>query len=204
MSLWWDIATHEQYTKENIVPRRLRWDVPINDGLLDQESIDEWYTFFNDKGIEVQLNKVLEQKDAEIKQRKRRKYLRDTNDYQLEQTFKWQVQLKQGRVGSTVSSPHREVRIVSPGREQRLRCPVQRYRSPEMSRMDRGNRNGQGRPYRENNTGLRTPKPWWKNKNKSKSPRLPYWKNSGNRNNQRSHNQSDNQYGNSGSGRKDH
>lgn len=48
-----NIATHEQYIKENIVPRRLRWDVPINDGLLDQESIEEWYKFFNDKGAEL-------------------------------------------------------------------------------------------------------------------------------------------------------
>ena len=123
MSVWWDLTTHDQYIKENIVPRRLRWDLPIMDGLTDKDSIEEWYLFFNTKGMEVQqfllkrkqrkmaninkqisecktllegykdspsfvtltnqLNKVLEQKDMEIKQRKKRKYLRDTHDYKI-------------------------------------------------------------------------------------------------------------------------
>lgn len=32
VSVWWDICTFETYLKENIVPRRLRWDIPTNDG----------------------------------------------------------------------------------------------------------------------------------------------------------------------------
>lgn len=137
----------------------MRWDVPINDGLLDQDSMDEWFKFFNEKGMEVllclikrkqrklsninkqiaecknilegykdsvsfttltnQLNKVLEQKDIEIKQRKKRKYLRDTNYYKLVQAFKWQFNLKDGRGGSMATSPKREVRIMSPRRDLR-------------------------------------------------------------------------------------
>lgn len=43
----------EKYLKDNMVPRKLRWDVPINDGLTGEEDIEEWYTFFNGKGREV-------------------------------------------------------------------------------------------------------------------------------------------------------
>lgn len=50
---WWDIASFEQYTKSKLVPRRLRWDVPPNDGLTDDESIKEWYQFFNNRGQEL-------------------------------------------------------------------------------------------------------------------------------------------------------
>lgn len=53
VSLWWDITTHEQYIKEKTVPRRLRWDIPINDGIIDEDGVSEWYKFFNEKGIEV-------------------------------------------------------------------------------------------------------------------------------------------------------
>lgn len=31
VSLWWDVNTFDRYIKANIVlPRRLRWDVPLN------------------------------------------------------------------------------------------------------------------------------------------------------------------------------
>lgn len=53
INAWWDMATHEKYIKDKLVPRRLRWDVPINDGLVDKESTDEWFHFFNDKGLEL-------------------------------------------------------------------------------------------------------------------------------------------------------
>ena len=53
VSAWWDLTTHEQYIKEGIVPRRLRWDIPINDGLMDNDSSEEWYKFFNEKGLEA-------------------------------------------------------------------------------------------------------------------------------------------------------
>lgn len=45
ISMWWDVTTFDKYIKANIVPRCLRWDVPLNDGLTDQESIDEWFRF---------------------------------------------------------------------------------------------------------------------------------------------------------------
>lgn len=43
----------EKYLKDNMVLRKLRWDVPINDGLVGEEDILEWYVFFNSKGKEV-------------------------------------------------------------------------------------------------------------------------------------------------------
>lgn len=218
VSLWWDIAAHEQYIKDKIVPRRLRWDVPICDGLTDQDATNEWYKFFNDKGLDLvhfalkrkqrklnminqqiaecktildpfketapfssltqQLNKVLEQKDVELKQRKKRKYLRDTNDYQLEQVFNWQINAKQGKTGSIASSPDREVRIVSPRRNTYYRTPERRSRTPETPRYN------QQKQWEQSNThdnGSRTPKPWWRNKTKNKSPRRPYWKNNANK-----------------------
>lgn len=46
INAWWNIATHEKYIKDKLVPRRLRWDVPINNGLADKESTDEWFHFF--------------------------------------------------------------------------------------------------------------------------------------------------------------
>lgn len=66
VSLWWDISTFETYLKESFVPRRLRWDVPPNDGLVDQESNDEWLKFFNDKGLEL-LRFLLERKQRKTK-----------------------------------------------------------------------------------------------------------------------------------------
>lgn len=222
VSLWWDIATHEQYIKDKMVPRRLRWEVPICDGLVDQEGVNEWYKFFNDKGMDLvhfalkrkqrklqiinqhiteckstlepfkdtapfttltkQLNKVLEQKDIEIKQRKKRKYLRDTNDYHLEQVFNWQVNLKQGKTESIASSPEREVRIITPRRESNYRTPERRPRTPDGLKYERQPEIEQSRTYRDDD-GPRTPKPWWKNRTKNKSPRRPYWKNNGNKRN---------------------
>lgn len=215
-----------------MVPRRLRWEVPICDGLVDQDRINEWYTFFNVKGIELvhfalkrkqrklsminqqitecknilepfkdtapfitltkQLNKVLEQKDIELKQRKKRKYLRDSNDYQLEQVFNWQINCKQGKTGSIASSPEREVRIVTPTNNSRYRTPERRSRTPEAVRYERQPEVEQERTHREDN-GPRTPKPWWRNKTKNKSPRRPYWKNNGNRRNNRPYQSSYNQ-----------
>lgn len=139
-----------------------------------------------------------------MKQRKKRKYLRDTNDYQSEEVFNWQLNLKQGKTGSTTSSPEREVRIVTPRRESRYLTPERRrttlekrFRSPEPSRQPREYDNGQERVYRKGNE-LRTPKSWWSNKNKNKLPRRPYFKNHGNRGTHKPHNSSYNQYGNPG------
>lgn len=66
VSLLWDICTFETYLNENIVPRRLRWDVPPNDGLTDPESNEEWFKFFNDKGLEL-LTFLLERKQRKNK-----------------------------------------------------------------------------------------------------------------------------------------
>lgn len=65
MNSWWDIVTHEKYIEDKIVPRRLRWDVTINDGLLDEESINEWHSFFNGKGPEV-LQLLIKRKHRKI------------------------------------------------------------------------------------------------------------------------------------------
>lgn len=45
--------TMEKYLKDDIVPRKLRWDVPLNDGLIGEDDIQEWYMFFNNTGKEV-------------------------------------------------------------------------------------------------------------------------------------------------------
>lgn len=66
VSLWWDITTFEQYLKDNITPRRLRWDITPNDGILDQESVDDWFKFFNTKGLEL-LAFLLERKRSKLK-----------------------------------------------------------------------------------------------------------------------------------------
>lgn len=52
-NIWWDQSTMEKYLKDNMIPRRLRWDIPINDGLTEKDDIEEWYTFFHGKGREV-------------------------------------------------------------------------------------------------------------------------------------------------------
>ena len=66
INAWWDIATHEKYIKDRLIPRRLRWDVPINDGLTDKESTDEWFQFFNDKGLEL-LALLIKRKQRKIR-----------------------------------------------------------------------------------------------------------------------------------------
>ena len=170
---------------------------------MDNDSIEEWYKFFNEKGLEAlqflikrkqrkianmnkliecktsleshkdtpsfatltsQLNKVLEHKDLEIKQRKRRKYSRDTNDYRLHQTFKWQLNLKQGGDGSVSSSPDREVRIISPERDLRYRTPEPgRSYEDDHTRHPRDHHINPPRPSRDEHNEPRTPKQWWKN-----------------------------------------
>lgn len=37
----WDISAMEKYLKDNMVHRKLRWDIPINDGLMAEEDIEE-------------------------------------------------------------------------------------------------------------------------------------------------------------------
>lgn len=37
VNLWWDTNTFDRYIREKIVPRRLRWNLPPNDGLVDKE-----------------------------------------------------------------------------------------------------------------------------------------------------------------------
>lgn len=66
INAWWDIATNEKYIKDKLVPRRLRWDVPMNDGLVDKESTDEWFHFFNDRGLEL-LDFLVKRKQKKIR-----------------------------------------------------------------------------------------------------------------------------------------
>lgn len=66
VSLWWDIITFKRYIRENIVPRRLMWEVHL-EGLIDQESIDEWLNFFNGKGIKL-LRLLLKRKQKRSEQ----------------------------------------------------------------------------------------------------------------------------------------
>lgn len=61
VNLWWDTNTFERYIRENIVPRRLRWEVPPNDDLMDKEMMGEWFEFFNSKSLEC-LMFLLERK----------------------------------------------------------------------------------------------------------------------------------------------
>lgn len=44
---WWDVFTLGKYVKDKITPRRLRWDIAPNDGLVDKDLEDEWFSFFN-------------------------------------------------------------------------------------------------------------------------------------------------------------
>lgn len=43
----------EKYLKDNMIPRKLRWDIPINDSLKEDEDVNEWFSFFSIKGKEV-------------------------------------------------------------------------------------------------------------------------------------------------------
>lgn len=67
INLWWDIIIIEQYLKEDIIPRKFRWDIPINDILTEDEDIKEWYEFFHGKEKEALIF---------IKKRKQRKLSR--------------------------------------------------------------------------------------------------------------------------------
>lgn len=51
---WWDIFTMEQYVKDNIIVRSLRWEVTPQDGLDDTESMVEWLEFFYGVGFKLQ------------------------------------------------------------------------------------------------------------------------------------------------------
>lgn len=61
---WWDICTLEQYIKEKVIIRSLRWDIALQDSLDDQGSLQEWVYFFN--GVSFKLQEL-------IIQRKKRK-----------------------------------------------------------------------------------------------------------------------------------
>lgn len=127
---WWDIVSFEHYLLAQIIPRRLRWDLPPNDGLFDDQSNKEWFNFFTDKGFELltmllsrkqwkkiwlesqikeitvcievhkdsteflQLSGELKYKllkwDKETQDKKWKKFLRDLNDFDGKQVFKWQ------------------------------------------------------------------------------------------------------------------
>lgn len=63
---WWDIASFLQYIKCKLVPKRLRWDLPPNDGLVDDESLLELQYFFDKKGQEL-LELLLVRKQRKIK-----------------------------------------------------------------------------------------------------------------------------------------
>lgn len=65
-NVWWDQSTMEKYLKDNLIPRKLRWDVPINDGLLGNEDIDEWYSFFESKGREI-MEFLIKRKQRKLK-----------------------------------------------------------------------------------------------------------------------------------------
>lgn len=64
-NIWWDRSTMEKYLKDGLIPRKLRWDVPINDGLLGEEDIDEWYAFFIGKGREI-MEFLLKRKQCKL------------------------------------------------------------------------------------------------------------------------------------------
>lgn len=131
---WWDIASFEQYIKCKLVPRRLRWNLPPNDGPTDDESIQEWHDFF-DKKIQELIDFLLLRKqrkmtildkqigelkskieplqnspdfsrlsgelknemmkwDKEIQEKKKNKYIRDSDDYSKGDVFKWQSRVQ--------------------------------------------------------------------------------------------------------------
>lgn len=71
LHLDWDIVFLEQYSKERMVPRGLRWNVYPQQGDSDLES---WFRYFNDTGISL-LNFLIDKKrtrmitiDKEIKE----------------------------------------------------------------------------------------------------------------------------------------
>lgn len=66
VKVWWDITTFEQYISAKLTPRRLRWDVPANDGLFDDDSVKEWGDFFMRKGVEL-MELLLRRKQRKMK-----------------------------------------------------------------------------------------------------------------------------------------
>lgn len=62
---WWDIASFKQYLSSNLIPRRLRWDIPPNDGLYDEASMIEWRDFFVKKGSEL-IQLLLSRKERKM------------------------------------------------------------------------------------------------------------------------------------------
>lgn len=42
---WWNICTFEQYLKDNIIMRSLRWELTPQHGLIDERSMSEWLDF---------------------------------------------------------------------------------------------------------------------------------------------------------------
>lgn len=65
-NVWWDQSTLEKYLKDNLIPRKLRWDIPISDGLLGDDDVDEWYAFFAGKGKEV-MDFLIKRKQWKLK-----------------------------------------------------------------------------------------------------------------------------------------
>lgn len=55
-----------KYLKDNIVPRKLRWDVAINSGLIGKEDIQEWYAFLNSMRKEV-MEFLIKRKQQKIR-----------------------------------------------------------------------------------------------------------------------------------------
>lgn len=140
---WWDIVSFEQYLAEKLIPRRLRWEVPPNDGLMDNDSLKEWGDFFTSKGLELvgfllsrkrrkmtqldiqimelkstmeshkeseeflrlsaELKNKLQKWDYEIQNKKKKKFIRDLEDFGRGNVYKWQ--LKSGDGNNILSHP---------------------------------------------------------------------------------------------------
>lgn len=58
LHLDWDIAFLEQYSKERMVPRGLRWNVYPQQGDLE---LEPWFRYFNEAGIAL-LGFLIEKK----------------------------------------------------------------------------------------------------------------------------------------------
>lgn len=65
IKVWWDVFTFEHYQKENLIFRSLRWEVSPQDGLNDQQYVDEWREFFNKAGRDLQ-SLVLSRKQIKL------------------------------------------------------------------------------------------------------------------------------------------
>lgn len=178
-NVWWDRSTMEKYLRDNLIPRKLRWDVPINDGLLGVDDVDEWYTFFEGKGREVmeflikrkqrkltlldkqikeirdkmypfretpeynklmgELQKNMQKKDLENKNGKKKKYLRDLEDYQNKRVYRWQSTLENNNTVNsqtgTTNNQNEDTRTTHPQERQ------------NHQQQDRGPPNGRHPPY---------------------------------------------------------